>query len=47
MKLLNDMVKKDQKSVKITKDNKDISYSEVERLSAGNSTSTWGIIFYR
>lgn len=47
MKLLNDMNKKVQKSGKITKDKKNISYSEVERLSAGNSTSTWGIVFYR
>lgn len=39
--------KKVQKSEKITKGKKNISYSEVERLSAGNSTSAWGIVFYR
>lgn len=42
------------KSIKIVKNNKKctstkstITSRDVERINAGNSTSAWGIVFYR
>lgn len=41
------------KALNIVKNNKkctskkDITSHDVERINAGNSTSTWGIVFYR
>lgn len=37
------LVKKSKKST----NNKVITSLDVERINAGNSTSTWGIVFYR